>query len=465
MTEKEKNNSIQNNTINKISDTNEKTYLNLYFCTLSTGIIAAYVYIIFSIIINIVNRVLFLQYEFDFNYTLLFLQQLICTIFYIIASRKSTLFKESAGEISFKDFYKLKFIYIGYSIFYIVKNIISFLGYQIVKNIPMYVNLRKLVTAMTFIYQFFFKKKKISTINILVVILLTVGAILSGIDDYTTDFLGYLIVFTKNTMSVMNLEISENFKNKYGISNIKLLAYNSFILPIFLIIFIFIFGEYKDVISYFKSEHNFSYFGLFFNLFISCFIVFVNNISFFISNEKIKSLLTQLLSDSKYIFITLISYIVLKTFTFSWKNILGLAISTSGSIIITISSMCDNIKFKKKNINELTEEKIIELSGFNNKSSDDKNRSINSNSDIKEEKLSSLNIINNNKNNESINNKNENISNVKEEKEDDNISNNDKITNPNTISSNSDNDISFNEDSHNNISISSNCNNSSTSSN
>ena len=66
-----------------------------------------------------------------------------------------------------------------------------------------------------------------------------------------------------------------------------------------------------------------------------------------LSNEKNTSLFTQLLSDTKYIFITLISYSVLKTFTFTWKNILGLLISTLAAIIITISTLYDNIQFKK----------------------------------------------------------------------------------------------------------------------
>ena len=85
----------------------------------------------------------------------------------------------------------------------------------------------------------------------------------------------------------------------------------------------------------------------------------MTNSSFFISNEKNTSLFTQLLSDTKYIFITLISYSVLKTFSFTWKNILGLFISTLAAIIITISTLYDNIQFKKtKNKNEMQEVSI-----------------------------------------------------------------------------------------------------------
>ena len=104
---------------------------------------------------------------------MIFLQQLFCMIFYSICAQKSEVFKKQTGGASFSDFWKLKYQYIGYSIFFIAKTATSLIGYQLVTNIPMYVNLRKFLTAMTFVYQYFFKKKKISKINIFVVILLS----------------------------------------------------------------------------------------------------------------------------------------------------------------------------------------------------------------------------------------------------------------------------------------------------
>ena len=70
------------------------------------------------------------------------------------------------------------------------------------------------------------------------------------------------------------------------------------------------------------------------------------------SNEKNSSLFTQLLSDTKYIFITILSYKVLKTFVFTWKNILGVTITTLAGIIITVNSIYNNIQIKKASSNE-----------------------------------------------------------------------------------------------------------------
>ena len=326
----------------------KKTYLNLYFCRISYGIIYTYMFIGASMAINIVNRVIFLQYKFKFNFTLILLHQIFCICFFMTLSITSTSFTKMAGKISFNDFLKLKYQYILYSLFFIFKTIVAFLGYQLVVNIPMYVSLRKLLTGMTFVYQYFFKKKRISRLNIIEVILLTIGAILTGLDDYSTDIRGYIAVFLKNTTGLINLEVSENFKKKNGVTNLKLLIYNSFLVIPILIVTIFISGEYSRLKIYLNAKHNFYYYRLCIQLFFSCLIEFTTNTSFFMSNEKNSSLFTQLLSDTKYIFITILSYKVLKTFKFTWKNILGVGITTLAGIIITANSLYNNIQVKKK---------------------------------------------------------------------------------------------------------------------
>ena len=342
-------NSVPSNEPNK----EKKKYVNLYICQLSVGIIFTYIFIICSITINIVNRVIFWQYKFKFNFTLILLQQTFCMIFFSLCAKYSEIFNTQTGGISCSDFWKLKYQYIGYSIFFILKTVTSLLGYQLVTNIPMYVNLRKFLTAMTFIYQYFFKKKRISRINILVVILVSIGAFLTGIDDYSTDYKGYAAVFLKNMFNLVNLEISENFKQKNGVTNLKLLVYNSFLSTPILLITISVNGELFRVINYFQEEHDFNYRNLIIFLFLSCFVVMLTNSSFFISNEKNTSLFTQLISDSKYIIITFISYFVLQSFTLTWKNITGIILSTIAAIIITINSLYNNIKFEKKQKKEI----------------------------------------------------------------------------------------------------------------
>ena len=321
----------------------KKTYLNLYFCRISYGIIYTYMFIGASMAINIVNRVIFLQYKFKFNFTLMLFHQIFCICFFMTLSKTSTSFQKMAGKISFSDFLLLKYQYILYSLFFIFKTVVAFLGYQLVVNIPMYVSLRKLLTGMTFIYQYFFKKKKISRLNIIEVILLTAGAILTGLDDYSTDIKGYIAVFLKNTTGLINLEVSENFKKKNGVTNLKLLIYNSFLIIPILIVTIFVSGEYSRLKIYLNSEHNFYYYRLCIQLFFSCLIEFTTNTSFFMSNEKNSSLFTILLANTKDLFTSVLSYFFLAGNKYTLNIVLGLLISTTGAMMYGSKSLCDNM--------------------------------------------------------------------------------------------------------------------------
>ena len=78
----------------------QKTYINLGCFQITIGIIFTYTYIIASILINIINRIIFLSYKFKFNYFFLFLQQLICLILFTFFGNKNKTFREQAGEIS-----------------------------------------------------------------------------------------------------------------------------------------------------------------------------------------------------------------------------------------------------------------------------------------------------------------------------------------------------------------------------
>ena len=80
--------------------------------------------------------------------------------------------------------------------------------------------------------------------------------------------------------------------------------------------------------------------------------------SFFISNEKNSSLFTSMLSNSKDIVITAISYFYLPKTKFTFCIIGGLLISTLAAVMISVKSMSDNLK--KKEIKEYTPIQIVE---------------------------------------------------------------------------------------------------------
>ena len=336
----------------------KKRYINFYFFQISIGIIFAYLYIIISILMNVINRIIFHTYNFKFNFTILFFQQLFCIITFILLSMYSKTYRDKVGEISFYDFQTLQKSYISFSCIFILNNLSGFIGSQLIVNTPMYLTLRKLVLVMIYLYDIIIDKKKISNFTSTCIVLVTFGTILAGIEDFSSDYLGYLIVLIYNSLTVLYNKLTEIFKKNTGVPNLKLLVYNSFLSCPILLILIIVSGEYKKLYIYFSGEKIFegTYFGLFINLLSSFGFCVALIMSFFISNEKNSSLFTAMLSNSKDIAITGLSYFLLEGTKFTFYIIGGLFISTLGAVMISVKSMMDNTKKK-----ELKDYKPIEI--------------------------------------------------------------------------------------------------------
>ena len=52
-----------------LKNVNNKTYLNLYCCQINVGLVFTYIYIFVSASLNVINRILFQNYNFHFNFT------------------------------------------------------------------------------------------------------------------------------------------------------------------------------------------------------------------------------------------------------------------------------------------------------------------------------------------------------------------------------------------------------------
>ena len=347
----------------------KKRYINFYFFQISIGIIFAYLYIIISILMNVINRIIFHTYNFKFNFTILFFQQLFCIITFILLSMYSKTYRDKVGEISFYDFQTLQKSYISFSCIFILNNLSGFIGSQLIVNTPMYLTLRKLVLVMIYLYDIIIDKKKISNFTSTCIVLVTFGTILAGIEDFSSDYLGYLIVLIYNSLTVLYNKLTEIFKKNTGVPNLKLLVYNSFLSCPILLILIIVSGEYKKLYIYFSGEKIFegTYFGLFINLLSSFGFCVALIMSFFISNEKNSSLFTAMLSNSKDIAITGLSYFLLEGTKFTFYIIGGLFISTLGAVMISVKSMMDNTKKK-----ELKDYKPIEIKEEEKKEDDKK---------------------------------------------------------------------------------------------
>lgn len=272
-------------------------YYNFYFFQLSENIITTYMYLFASILMNIINRILYQKYNFKFNFTLLFIQQCCCMIFFNILSRRLPKFREKVGETSIKDFIKHKWDYMFFCSIFIMNYLSSFIGNQNV-NTAMFVNLRKFLSVMNYLYDLFINKKSLPNYFGESVALICIGTILTGWQDFTSGsyvyLIGYSIVILNNAFSVLYGQYSESFSKKSKVSSVKLLVYNCYLATPILFVLIFVSGEYERLLKY----DNYSL-GFFITILISCAFTLVLNSSYFISNEKNSSLFTQLFGNSK----------------------------------------------------------------------------------------------------------------------------------------------------------------------
>ena len=328
----------------------KRRYINFIFCQISIGIISTYLYIFMSICMNMINRILFHTYKFRFNFTILFCQQFFCLVTFVILSYTSETYRNKAGELSYNDYKSFRKKYISFAFVFILNNLIGFIGSQLIVNTPMFLTLRKLVLVMIYLNDVFIGKKKLSCFTSTCVLVVTFGTVLAGIEDFSADYVGYIIVIIYNALTVLYNKMTETFKRDTGVPNLKLLVYNSFLSCPFLFVLIFATGEYKKLIIYLTGEKIFegSYVGAFVYLFFFCAFCVALILSFFISNEKNSSLFTAMLSNSKDVIITGLSYFWLKGTKFTFFIIGGLLISTVGAVLIAVKSMYDNLRKKKR---------------------------------------------------------------------------------------------------------------------
>lgn len=338
------------NNKNKSTTQNEQTsYIKVFCFNISYGVMFTYIYLLTSISLTLLNRMLYHKFNFKFNFTLLFLQQVVNLFFFTFIATKSKSFTSQAGEISFNDFLKLKYYYLIFSFIFTINCLSSFIGNQLVTNTAMFLTLRKLCTIMNYLYDLFINKKTLPSYFPLSVIMLTFGTIFTGYDDLSSDKVGYVVVLINNILSVAYGQITDQFKKKTGVTNLKLLIYNSYISTPFLFMGMILKGEVNGIKLYINDDNKDEMFLIKVCLLIgtSCLFGMILNSSYFISNEKNSSLFTQMVSNCKDIFLSLLSLGVLKDFKLTKTTGLGLLFSSGGAFVFSAKSIKENIMRNK----------------------------------------------------------------------------------------------------------------------
>ena len=330
----------------------DNSYLNICCFELNIGLAFTYLYVISSSAINIINRIVFHTYEFNFNFTYSFLQQFASLLLFIMLRNRESI-KKNLGELSLSDFGKFKCYYLTFTLISILNTLMGFYGNQLVKNISMFLTLKKFTVVFLLIIDLFFAKKKISLITIICIFLMTVGSLLVGMDTFSNDYLGYILVFISDVIQIVYSKLIEVFRQHTGVSSLKLLIYNIFLSIPILIVGALVTGEHQKIYTYLNSDKYGSdgtIYGLSTYLIMSCLCCAILLSSFFISNEKTSSLITNLLTNTKTVLISVIMYFFDKSKNkLSLLILAGLIMSTVGAIFINAESLFNNISIKKNN--------------------------------------------------------------------------------------------------------------------
>ena len=346
-----KNEEISSNDKKEIIKKEEsKTYINICCCELNIGLAIRYFYVFSALVMNLINRIIFHNYYFRFNFIYSFLGQFICLIMFLILGRIERIKKD---EISFPNFLKFKYYYISFSIISIINILIGFYGNQLVNNISMFLSLKKFTVVYLLFIDIFYSKRKISLNTIICIFLIVSGSILVGINTFSNDYLGYIVVFINNIVQIFYSKFIESYRNHTGYISLKLLYYSNYLSIPILLIGAYFNGEYEQIYYYFNKE-NFgegnTLFGLLIYLSMSCFFTAILLSALFMSNEKSSSLMTHLLTNTKSVFISVLLYFFDKS-----KNklnlviLIGLIMSTAGSILVNAETIFKNISLKNKN--------------------------------------------------------------------------------------------------------------------
>ena len=330
----------------------DNSYLDICCFELNIGLAFTYLYVISSSAINIINRIVFHTYEFNFNFTYSFLQQFASLLLFIMLRNRESI-KKNLGELSLSDFGKFKCYYLTFTLISILNTLMGFYGNQLVKNISMFLTLKKFTVVFLLIIDLFFAKKKISLITIICIFLMTVGSLLVGMDTFSNDYLGYILVFISDVIQIVYSKLIEVFRQHTGVSSLKLLIYNIFLSIPILIIGALVTGEHQKIYIYLNNDKYGSdgtIYGLSTYLIMSCLCCAILLSSFFISNEKTSSLITNLLTNTKTVLISVIMYFFDKSKNkLSLLILAGLIMSTVGAIFINAESLFNNISIKKNN--------------------------------------------------------------------------------------------------------------------
>ena len=155
-----------------------------------------------SALLNICNKYLINNYGFKTPLLLLFVQYFLTVVAIEILRRRLVPTFPKFSWRGATDNFWLSVAFLG--------NIVLCLYGMNYVNLPMYVTLRKLGTAIVFMIEIGLNKKPPSLLCTVGIILISLGAVFSGYHDLTSDSVGFVLIIMANLMNALQLHIAND---------------------------------------------------------------------------------------------------------------------------------------------------------------------------------------------------------------------------------------------------------------
>lgn len=225
-----------------------------------------------------------------------------------------------------------------------ISNIVVGLSALSLVNIPMFSAFRRITLLFVMVAEYFYLKKTHSRAIVYTVIVMTVGAFISAVDDVSFSRLGYCLVFVNNVLTAAYLASIKNAMKVIDFGPLDLLYYTALMgLPLVTTMVIST-GEMAHVIVAFRTQSELLSWGFMTSLFLTAMGAFAVNYSTSLCTDVTSPLTTSVAGQVKNVLQTILGF-------FSWgfvpttMNTVGLMIALCAQVFFAY------LKYKEQAMN------------------------------------------------------------------------------------------------------------------
>lgn len=290
-----------------------------------------------------INKTCLTGYHFRYPFTLvlgqMFFSILILTVLHLTGYKKIPISSKS----------EILSLIIPTALF--ISNVIIGLSALSLVNIPMFSAFRRLTLLFVMVSEYVFLKITYPKSIIATIIIMTIGAFISAIDDVTFSKLGYMLVFLNNILTAGYLGSIKKAMKETNFDPLSLLYYTAILGFPFVALLLIITGELQHVIIAFRTQPELLSWRFLCSLILTATGAFAVNLSTSLCTHVTSPLTTSVAGQVKNVLQTVLGF-------FSWGfvptvlNTVGLLVALGAQLLFAYFKF-NNTKEEKQSGEEL----------------------------------------------------------------------------------------------------------------